>query len=111
MTDEKSRINVIGDVTGSHISIAQIYAPGAMSLRPEVFPKRDKAAPFSVDWLVFSQRSTPFLGRDPEFHAITTFLDAPVPFSWWVIVGNGGTGKSRFALEVTERLPEAWVGG
>jgi hypothetical protein len=111
MTDEKSSINTVGDVTGSHINIAQIYAPGAIEMRPQVFPKRDKAPPFSIDWLVFSQQSISFLGMEVEFDAVRAFLDAPVSFSWWMIVGNGGIGKSRFALEATKRLPEGWVGG
>ena len=111
MSDEKISINTVGDVSGSNIDITQIYAPGTINMRWEEFPKNEGAAPFSIDWLMYSQQSVPLIARGDELLKVNEFLHAPTPFSWWTIVGEGGTGKSRLAFEVSENLPEDWVGG
>jgi hypothetical protein len=110
MPHEVSTINAIGNINGSHNKIQQFYVPGSTGIRPQNFTRYENVTPFSVDWLVFSQKTIPVLGRKREFQALTAFLAAPAPFSWWVIVGDGGTGKSRLALEATEHLPEGWEG-
>lgn len=104
-------INRIGDVSGSNISITQIYAPGGVGLRPQTFIRAQAPVPFSIEWLVFSQQSIPFVSRQEELAALVNFLEQPESFSWWAIVGSGGCGKSRLALEFTWQLPEGWTGG
>ncbi|WP_395393751.1 hypothetical protein WBP07_01440 [Novosphingobium sp. BL-8A] len=103
--------NIVGNVSGSHNRITQIYAPGRAAIRPRQLRSFGNARPFSPEWLIYSERSVPFLGRDEELGAIKEMLDDPRPFLWWAIVGAGGVGKSRLALETLLRISETWSGG
>ncbi len=51
--------------------------------------------------LRFSPRNprVPFLGRLQEFGKLDEFLDASRPFTWWLITGGGGAGKTRLARQ------------
>jgi hypothetical protein len=80
-------------------------------MRPQTFIRAQAPVPFSIEWLVFSQQSVPLIGRQEERAALAKFLEQPEPFSWWAIIGSGGCGKSRLALEVAQHLPEGWTGG
>jgi len=53
----------------------------------------------------------PFLGRDKELAALETFLYNERRFTWWLITGPGGMGKSRLALELINRNSENWHAG
>ena len=105
------KINVVGDVSGTNIRITQVFAPGVPGLRPEVFFKAHEAAPFSAEWLLFSQEGVPFIGRSAESEALARFLNHPDAFAWWALTGSGGSGKSRFGLALLQELPEGWQGG
>ena len=109
MTDVS--INKIGDVTGQNIRITQVYAPGSGTLEPEAFTKANDIAPFSPQWLIFTQQSVPLIGRSEERGALRQFLESIQPFAWWTIVGASGTGKSRFLLDEISSLPDGWRGG
>ena len=58
--------------------------------------------------LRFSPRNprVPFLGREAALRALDEFLTAKGrhPFSWWVIIGGGGAGKTRLAREICLRM-------
>jgi hypothetical protein len=56
----------------------------------------------------FAARSVPFLGRDREFQALRNYLTDSSDFSWWLMTGPGGLGKSRLALEFCLRHGNAW---
>lgn len=109
--ERAEKINVIGDVQGTDIRITQIYAPVGAYLVPEAFIRSATAAPFSAEWLIFSQQSIPLIGREQEQAAMLRFLNDPAAFTWWAITGGGGHGKSRFALDFLDALPEGWEGG
>lgn len=104
-------INTVGNVSGSNNRITQIYAPGGVAIRPKELKRFGDASPFSPEWLIYSERSVPFLGRDVEIGAIEAMLDDPRPFLWWAVVGGGGVGKSRLALEILLRNSDTWSGG
>ena len=57
--------------------------------------------------LRFSPRNprVPFLGRETEVAALDEFLTAErrQPFTWWVMTGGGGAGKTRLARELCLR--------
>lgn len=54
----------------------------------------------------------PFAGRQAELAAIESWCGEAEGSSVWLWSGEGGVGKTRFALEVIRRLGEAgWVGG
>ncbi|MBF0109990.1 MAG: hypothetical protein HQL76_12520 [Magnetococcales bacterium] len=47
----------------------------------------------------FLSRTTEMLGREEEKAQLWKFLDRDEKFLWWGIVGEGGVGKSRLALQ------------
>lgn len=51
-----------------------------------------------------------FTGRETELAALNRFLEEEPDFLWWTILGEGGMGKSRLALEWLRKLPAHWFG-
>ncbi|MFH1340570.1 MAG: hypothetical protein ABIL01_05045 [Pseudomonadota bacterium] len=111
MIDDGEGINQVGNVSGSNNSFFQFYAPNQEGLREEAILKLGNSTPFSINWLLFSERSIPFYGRENELADIQEFLRGDEDFAWWALVGDGGSGKSRLCLEVLESLPASWNGG
>ncbi len=62
-------------------------------------------------WLAFSSRSTKFVGREREQELLIEFLDSPAKFSWLLLTGSGGSGKSRLALELCYDSQPGWNAG
>jgi hypothetical protein len=58
--------------------------------------------------LRFSPRNPrlPFLGREAALTALDEFLNTKRknPFTWWVVTGGGGAGKTRLAWELCLRI-------
>ena len=68
----------------------------------------DRAAP-NHDRFVYSTRTVPLIGREADLEHLTAFLDQPDQmFSWMVLSGSGGMGKSRLALELILSQKSAW---
>jgi hypothetical protein len=111
MLELKTKINTVEGVSGSDITITQVYAPGNAGIETEAFIRKGNAQPFSLDWLMFAEEAVPFFGRTGELDAIKAFLDDPRPFSWWCVVGPGGSGKSRLALQAVRQMPDGWSAG
>lgn len=65
----------------------------------------------TVAWLPFSARATNLVGRDDELRQLEGFLQSGQRFSWWLLTGPAGTGKSRLALELCYDLMPAWNAG
>jgi len=61
--------------------------------------------------LRFGAQRVPFIGRQAELERLGEFLEAPDRFSWWLVTGSGGQGKSRLALELCLRAGTAWRAG
>jgi tetratricopeptide (TPR) repeat protein len=57
---------------------------------------------------VYTSRSVRLLGRERELEALNEFLNANTPFTWWVVEGPGGVGKSRLALEFALARSGPW---
>lgn len=74
--------------------------------QPDLDPRIYK--PTFSNWLIFSSVQIPFLGRIEELENLQEFLDCQNPFSWWMVTGSGGTGKSRLALELCLRNWTGW---
>ncbi len=62
---------------------------------------------------LFRHRVAKVVGRERACDALRKFVDSPEPFLWARLTGNGGTGKSRLALELAERFSrvECWHAG
>ena len=65
----------------------------------------------------YTNQMDPFVGRGDDLDALEAGLldagagpgeDGPPPFLWTALCGEGGTGKSRLALEVLQRNRAVW---
>jgi serine/threonine protein kinase/tetratricopeptide (TPR) repeat protein len=61
--------------------------------------------------LTFSSRVTRLIGRDAERSRLSEFLDSASTFSWWLMTGPAGSGKSRIALELCHQASPDWHAG
>ena len=52
-----------------------------------------------------------FVGRHQEIKALRDFTNANGLFRWWIMIGAGGIGKSRLALEFCLDLAVSWRAG
>lgn len=69
-------------------------------------------APQDRTRFIYSARALPFLGREKEKSLLADFLDDPEqPFRWMVMLGSGGVGKSRLALELCLAIRNDWHAG
>ena len=59
----------------------------------------------------FGTQKIPLRGRDADLAALEDFLVSPAPFTWWLVAGPGGLGKSRLALELCLRQGMVWRAG
>ena len=81
----------------------QIFGtPPVLMLLPEVRPMS------AADRFSFRNPDIPFRGRGDELAELDAFLDDERPFAWHMLVGGGGAGKSRLALELCKRRDGDW---
>lgn len=58
----------------------------------------------------YANENIPFCGRTDEIRKLKEFLSSGSKFSWWSVTGQAGSGKSRLALELLNRLEINWYG-
>ena len=65
----------------------------------------------SLDRFSYESDFIPFTGRTSELQKLKDFLGDPnVPFRWWAVTGQGGSGKSRLVYEFQKKhLPRGWT--
>lgn len=79
-----------------------------VALRSE--PRYQTLAVVNADRTPLPTRLSRFFGRQDEIHALTTMLDVDSPTRLVTIVGPGGTGKTRAALQVAHLMAGAYCG-
>lgn len=73
----------------------------------------DRGSTKSVsDTIRYNSGAYGFVGREDDIAFLRKFLVAEAKFSWLLLTGEGGDGKTRLAMEFTENhLPDGWTGG
>lgn len=69
-----------------------------------------KTATSAFGRMHFSNRFSAFVGRTSELNQLDAFAESGDSTAWWVVCGEGGSGKSRLVLEWLTRLPAHWFG-
>ena len=101
MTQEASNVgdgNTIVQIVGD----GNIVAAGRPHLRLTRYVARRQIRQ-DLDRLSPYTRSTPLLGREAELASLHAYLSDPRPLLARVLVGGGGSGKTRLALELCEQ--------
>ncbi|WP_158817323.1 tetratricopeptide repeat protein [Methylocapsa sp. S129] len=106
--------NIIVQANGSGVNVA-VQADKAY-LRLTQYEKRTKLAARdkSETGLLSAYRAdvVPLVGRDDALDDLRHWLDGEAPVSMRVLVGAGGRGKTRLALELARGISEAgWLAG
>lgn len=65
----------------------------------------------TVAWLNYSAQSAKLIGREKSLMQLDDFFNLEDNFAWWTITGEGGTGKSRLALETIKLQEPLWEVG
>ena len=105
---------------GNHITIIQINGDGniiekggphlSLELKTDVHKNFDDTEILSSFFP--RARSTRFIGRQAALDTLTAFLDSSVPISFMVLTGEGGSGKTRLAVELCHsRRDKGWDAG
>ena len=105
---------------GNHISIIQINGDGniiekgwphlSLELKTDVHKNFDDTEILSSFFP--RARSTRFIGRQAALDTLTAFLDSSLPVSFMVLTGEGGSGKTRMAVELCHsRRDKGWDAG
>ncbi|GJL76047.1 hypothetical protein [Nitrosomonas sp.] len=76
---------------------------------PEFIEKQtEHAKSGSPQWLTYAHRQARLIGRGNDLQLLKNFIEQETLFSWWLIIGAGGIGKSRLALEALIRHQAQW---
>jgi len=76
------------------------------SFRPQYVPiskQHSESADPSLSELRYAERWLDYQAP-PQLGALERWVDDPASFSWWAVIAPGGTGKSRLALELIDRV-------
>ena len=92
--DGNTIVQIVGDgnfVTAGHPHLMLTRYVARRQIRKDL----DRLSPYS--------RSTPLLGREEELASLHAYLSNPRPVLVRVLIGAGGSGKTRLALELCEQ--------
>lgn len=113
-TDVFGNDNIIVQASGSGVNVT--VEPGRPFLRLTQYERRTKlAVRDNLEASLLSAYRTdvvPLIGREREMSALRHWLDNPMPVSIRVLVGTGGRGKTRLALELARAISnKGWLAG
>ncbi|MBQ2619028.1 MAG: SIR2 family protein [Oscillospiraceae bacterium] len=109
---DKLHIRAIVYPKGAYDAVRVILEQLLQETDPEAYPRLPlrlselSAPPENV--FHYKSRMSAFSGRETELQALLDFVttDPGLPFRWWALTGPGGSGKSRLALELRDRVAE-----
>ncbi len=70
-----------------------------------------RVSPMPSNRFYFGSRQHRFVGRQAEMESLASFLASEGDFSWWLLLGTAGSGKSRLALEARLSHEGEWATG
>jgi tetratricopeptide (TPR) repeat protein len=85
------------------LSLGEMKARVRLNMDPPQL-KKDSAP---SRWLVSYNNFIPLIGRESETTHLSSWLNEEQYFSWKIITGDGGMGKTRLAQELAEEYIEA----
>ncbi len=94
-------------VTGDNNTLSLAIGEEPARIPPLILPATDPAKA----WLAFSSCATSLVGRDSEHSRLLDFVNSAPKFSWWLVTGTAGSGKSRLALELCRQGAPEWHAG
>jgi hypothetical protein len=98
--------NILVQILGEDNRV-DISRPYLSLVRYGEFPVRD-----TVGLLYAQARAIPVFGREETLDSLKVWANSDAPISIRVIVGRGGSGKTRLAMELCDRLADAgWEAG
>ena len=90
--------NILVHFIKSIVALSKSRKPAPRSIGKVDYEKLEELKlDYRVEW-------TTFIGRTNELEQLIQFVECDKPFTWWILTGNGGAGKSRIALELKNRL-------
>jgi tetratricopeptide (TPR) repeat protein len=101
--------NVIVQAAGDNIDV-QVGIPPHLRLVP-VGARVRKQPRRAIDILNPAFQSVPVVGREEDLRFLHEWLGAEAGIAITAVVGPGGSGKTRLALEILQQLPPDWQGG
>ncbi|WP_295959958.1 tetratricopeptide repeat protein [Rhodoferax sp.] len=103
--------NTVVQITGDHNTV--VLGRAFLTLTRFDSQRRASHSPsHPLNALSPYSRSTRLLGRDDELASLRAFLSTPKPISVRAMVGSGGSGKTRLALELCDQMQtEGWNAG
>ena len=96
---------IISDLAGIKADIAQLLNPQPPLKHDIVYDKTGQQR------FYYGARFLDFQGRQGELAALKTFLNCEPMVSWHLMLGAGGQGKSRLALELCLQVGGGWRAG
>ena len=107
---EESRRAVLADRSTWHRVVRLEGSDKLLDRRWGRFVKKDGSSP--ADLLQADFGVVPYLFRDGDLQEMTAWCESPEVMAVAVVVGRGGAGKTRFAIELCEKMiGRAWAAG
>ena len=88
----------------AYLKLTRYLGRAQVSQILQIDPELHRLSPYS--------RSTPLIGREAELASLQSFLDDERPVLVRVLSGEGGRGKTRLALQLTDQASATgWAAG
>ncbi|HEY5894484.1 MAG TPA: hypothetical protein VIT91_14775 [Chthoniobacterales bacterium] len=111
----QAAINQINQKTEDEGKKTRVYIDHYLKAQidPDPVPLPTRPPDGELELLHAKYRVIPVVGREGDMAAVLAWLDDPGPFGLRVLTGPAGAGKTRFAIELFDRLTSfgCWAAG